>query len=270
MANQQDDDGASPLLPHDVVTEIFAYLPAKSVSRFRCVSRSWDATLSSALFVKLHLQQANNDDKPRFFFSPTFEPLSDESESTSRYQFYAWQPGTPAVTKLMPNNFSCPAPLTTPLHGIVLLRCVNDGGYFLCNPSTGEVHPLPDSRAPFKMNPGSNPIDLPFYLQVAYALVTARRIIGTKQFVFSAKSIMGPPRAARFSSLTVTQRHTGDPPPRSLRCACWKRRTRPCSCTGVYTSCAGTMASSSLSTSATRPLLRCRSRRVLRGRLLSG
>ncbi|KAK1642739.1 hypothetical protein QYE76_060544 [Lolium multiflorum] len=163
MANQQDD-GASPLLPHDVVTEIFAYLPAKSVGRFRCVSRSWDATLSSALFVRLHLRQANNGDKPRFFFSPTFEP-----ESTSKYQFYAWQPaGTPAVRKLAPNNFSRPAPLTKPLHGIVLIRCVNDGGYFLCNPSTGEVHPLPDSRAPFKMNPGCNPIDLPFYLQVAY------------------------------------------------------------------------------------------------------
>ncbi|KAM0834104.1 hypothetical protein ACQ4PT_063834 [Festuca glaucescens] len=163
MANQQDD-GVSPLLPHDVVTEIFTYLPAKSVGRFRCVSRSWDATLSSALFVKLHLRQANND-KPRLFFSPTSE---SESTSTSTYQSYAWQPGTPAVTKLMPNNFSCPAPLTKPLHGIVLLRCVNNGGYFLCNPSTGAVHHLPDSRAPFKMSPGSNPIDLPFYLQVAY------------------------------------------------------------------------------------------------------
>ncbi|KAK1692364.1 hypothetical protein QYE76_009061 [Lolium multiflorum] len=160
MANQQQDDGtssSSQSLPDDVVTEILAYLPAKSVGRLRCVSRSWRAMLSTALFVKLHLRRAN--DKPKIFFSPT------KCDSDNDYQFYAWQPGCAApVTKLMRNDFSRPAVLTRPLHGLVLLRCVGEGGYFLCNPSTGEVRPLPDSRAPLKL--GSH---LPFcYFKVVY------------------------------------------------------------------------------------------------------
>jgi hypothetical protein len=71
MANQQDDgtSSSSQSLPDDVVTEILAYLPAKSVGRLRCVSPSWRDMLSTALFVKLHLKRAN--DKPKIFFSPT-------------------------------------------------------------------------------------------------------------------------------------------------------------------------------------------------------
>jgi hypothetical protein len=258
MANQQDD-GASPLLPHDVVTEIFAYLPAKSVGRFRCVSRSWDATLSSALFVKLHLRQANND-KLRLFFSPTYE-------STSKYQFYAWQPGTPAVTKLMPNNFLCPVPLTKPLQGIVLLRCVNDGGYFLCNPSTGAVHHLPNSRAPFKMSPGSNPIDLPFYLQVAYGFGYCSANHRYKAVrIFSQEHEGGAPSCDVFvlnGDTAAYWRPAASQPP---MCVVEEENPAVFLHGRLHFLCRepGTMASSSLSTSATRPSLRCRSHRVLR------
>ncbi|XBI51427.1 hypothetical protein VPH35_033933 [Triticum aestivum] len=162
---QQEDDDApaqrSPL-PHKVVTEILAYLPAKSAGRFRCVSRSWQATLSSAHFLELHLRRANYQEaagRPKLFFGPTDEPSDD-------YFFYAWQPGG-AVTKLMGNGLLLPAPLTKPLHGLVLLRCVRSGGYYICNPSTGAVLPLPDSRVPSKK---TSRYPLPYYMDVVYGL----------------------------------------------------------------------------------------------------
>ncbi|KAM0925288.1 hypothetical protein ACQ4PT_004316 [Festuca glaucescens] len=40
-------------LPDDTLVEIFSRLPSKSVGRFRCLSRSWAATLTSAPFVDL-------------------------------------------------------------------------------------------------------------------------------------------------------------------------------------------------------------------------
>ncbi|CAM0958110.1 unnamed protein product [Alopecurus aequalis] len=158
MTNQQDD-GASSSLPDDVIAEILAYLPAKTIGRLCCVSRLWHATLSSAPFVNLHLIRANNN-KPKIFFSPT------QCDSDDDYQFYAWEPGCAVVTKLMRNDFLRPALLTRPIHGLVLIRCVEEGGYFVCNPSTGEVLPLPDSRAPLKM--ASRPSPLPCYFQVVY------------------------------------------------------------------------------------------------------
>jgi hypothetical protein len=117
MASQQDDgdSSSSPSLPDDVVAYILACLPAKSVVRLRHLSRSWNATLSSEPFAKLHLRRAN-DDKPKIFFTPT------DCDSDDDYQFYAWQHGCAGVTKLMPNSFSRPAQLTKPLHGLVLVR----------------------------------------------------------------------------------------------------------------------------------------------------
>ncbi|XBJ22547.1 hypothetical protein VPH35_000925 [Triticum aestivum] len=177
--NQYKDDASAPLswLPDDVVTEILAYRPSNSMGRFRCVSRSWDATLLSVPFVELHLWRANYRSvvgRPKLFFSPTDEP-SDE------YYFYTWQPGG-AVTKLMDNDFLLPAPLTRPLcrkrqeleyilgksypRCYILLRCVRSGGYYICNPSTSAVLPLPDTQFPFsnKKNP------FPWYMDVVYVL----------------------------------------------------------------------------------------------------
>lgn len=46
------------------------------------------------------------------------------------------------------------SPVTQPLHGLVLLCCWPStpaaAGYFVCNPSTGAVLPLPDTRSPLR------------------------------------------------------------------------------------------------------------------------
>ncbi|XBI14535.1 hypothetical protein VPH35_057107 [Triticum aestivum] len=221
-------------LPDDVVLEILSFLPAKSIGRFRSMSRSWRAELSSTSFVEFHRRRANNPDQPKLFFSANFDDeasgseddneasgseddieasdgsedddeasddskdgdqasddskdndeasddskdndeASEDSEDEEGY-FYSWQPGGGSVKKLMEYDFWCPAPLTKPLHGLVLIRSVFLGGhnlgdgYDVCNPSTGEFLYLPDTRLPLKTiirysNTQDHP---PCYMDVAY------------------------------------------------------------------------------------------------------
>ncbi|CAM0884807.1 unnamed protein product [Alopecurus aequalis] len=130
-------------LPDDMVMEILSCLPAKSIGRFRSASSSWDAQLLSPSFVELHRRRANNPGQHKLFFIPTDEPSQEYNN-----HLYFWQPGGGPVKKLMEIQLCGPAPLTKPLHGLVLIR--HDGGYDVCNPSTGEFLALPDTRLPLK------------------------------------------------------------------------------------------------------------------------
>ncbi|KAG2548361.1 hypothetical protein PVAP13_9KG439085 [Panicum virgatum] len=63
-------------------------------------------------------------------------------------------------------------PATRPLHGLVLLRCWPPhagAGYFVCNPSTGVLLPLPDTRVPRRMAGREHNPDT-FYNHVRYGL----------------------------------------------------------------------------------------------------
>ncbi|KAK4562197.1 hypothetical protein RGQ29_004890 [Quercus rubra] len=42
-------------LPHDIVLNILANLPVKSVLRFRCVSKTWDSSITTPDFISTHL-----------------------------------------------------------------------------------------------------------------------------------------------------------------------------------------------------------------------
>ncbi|KAM0915054.1 hypothetical protein ACQ4PT_011089 [Festuca glaucescens] len=111
--------GASTnMLPEEMLVEIFSRLPAKSVRRFPCLSRSWAATLTLAPFVDLHLNQANH------------RPLS---------KLFA------TMAHLSANNWSAEV-LTKPCHGLVLLHRPPHNGHCVYKPSTGELLPLPDSE----------------------------------------------------------------------------------------------------------------------------
>nr|XP_027063575.1 F-box/kelch-repeat protein At3g06240-like [Coffea arabica] len=48
----------SDYMPEEVVTRILARVPAKSLLRFRCVSKSWKSLISSSDFISLHTRQA--------------------------------------------------------------------------------------------------------------------------------------------------------------------------------------------------------------------
>ncbi|KAL7109369.1 hypothetical protein ACP275_06G171300 [Erythranthe tilingii] len=50
---------ANPDLPEEILLEIFSLLPAKSVGKCRCLSKSWRTLLSTPQFVKSHLDRRN-------------------------------------------------------------------------------------------------------------------------------------------------------------------------------------------------------------------
>ncbi|XP_020179523.1 putative F-box protein At5g38810 [Aegilops tauschii subsp. strangulata] len=54
-----------PVLPDHVIEDVLARLPAKSVLRCRCLSRTWVAMLSSDDFADRHLRLANRHGGPR-------------------------------------------------------------------------------------------------------------------------------------------------------------------------------------------------------------
>ncbi|KAL6883300.1 hypothetical protein ACP4OV_010714 [Aristida adscensionis] len=151
------DGGGTPALPHEAITEILARLPAKSVGRFRAASRAWCAALSSDFFVALHARLL----------------LTPEGSSYDGH-LYSWRPGG-AVERLAPRRFpeGAAVPLARPCRGLVLIRSADSCGYFVFNPSTGMVLPLPDTKMPLKMIRRPPRLSLPappFYLNVSYGL----------------------------------------------------------------------------------------------------
>ncbi|XP_010484937.1 PREDICTED: F-box protein At1g31080-like [Camelina sativa] len=77
-------------IPTDLFNEIFSRLPAKSISRFRCVSKLWDSMLSSPSFTELFLTRSwarprllfaiKQPSEWRFFSSPQ-NPDDDDKSS---------------------------------------------------------------------------------------------------------------------------------------------------------------------------------------------
>ncbi|KAM0855750.1 hypothetical protein ACQ4PT_049577 [Festuca glaucescens] len=151
--NHPEASASLPSLPEEILIEIFARLPAKTVGRFRCLSRSWAAALSSASFVDLHHQQANQQQAglpPNLFFT------------TAQRSLHAWRDGRPVLNPLTGDAALSLLPqldqdralrvLTAkPCHGLVLLHRWPWHGHYVCNPSTGALSPLPDSKMPSSM-----------------------------------------------------------------------------------------------------------------------
>ena len=63
-------------LPHDVVLNILVRLPVKSVLRFRCVSKTWDSSITTPSFISTHLNlnlnnNNNNNNSLACLITPT-------------------------------------------------------------------------------------------------------------------------------------------------------------------------------------------------------
>ncbi|TVU32252.1 hypothetical protein EJB05_23976, partial [Eragrostis curvula] len=127
-------------LPEDLVEDILSCLPAKSLRRFQCVSRSFQTMIASRAFQDTHFQR-NRGNRSLFIRPPRFlEP------------FYAWQPGGP-VEKIMGIGHQLPQgsifPISKSCRGLVLLSCLEYQTHTVWNPSTGEAFTLPD-RIPLR------------------------------------------------------------------------------------------------------------------------
>ncbi|CAN7005816.1 F-box protein At5g65850 [Brassica rapa] len=136
-----------PIIPVDLLIDIFSRLPLKHVARFRCLSKSWASILgSSPYFTELFLTKSSN--RPRLLFTVN---------SYSKILFFS----TPQITQNPHANSSVVATwykthpwkhherTSSLLHGRLVCCTDGKGDYYaepvICNPSTGELLTLPKS-----------------------------------------------------------------------------------------------------------------------------
>ncbi|KAJ1295071.1 hypothetical protein BS78_01G196000 [Paspalum vaginatum] len=124
------------LLPEEIVEDILLRLPAKSLCRFRCVSRCFAAVISSPSFQDAYYRRNSSD--RRLFMRP---PGAQEP-------FYAWHPTAGVGVETIMSARRLPQGSTFPVgkscRGLVLLKNTDYRAHYVWNPSTGEMLALPE------------------------------------------------------------------------------------------------------------------------------
>ncbi|RLN39162.1 hypothetical protein C2845_PM01G39400 [Panicum miliaceum] len=152
-----DSDGEAPAPRRSEETTlpaVTATLRSWAAAPFRYLARSLTAVLPWPVAAAGFPADDDDGDHPKLFFTP------DVASSPASYSFGRVEK-LPCAAGVLPEG-ALVIPATRPLHGLVLLRCwppPEGAGYFVCNPSTGALLPLPDTRVPRKMagreyNPG--------------------------------------------------------------------------------------------------------------------
>ncbi|KAK1612569.1 hypothetical protein QYE76_036242 [Lolium multiflorum] len=139
-----------PVPPDDVIEDIFAWLPAKAVCRFRCLSRTWAARLVSDDFADRHFLVANGHGGPRIL-------LMEKSNSYDKCEkLQRWSPENPRGSTLVPLCHSVQGhvmdifiamPVTQQCRGLFIVEAKTPRAYYVLNPSTGQIAELPKSPA---------------------------------------------------------------------------------------------------------------------------
>ncbi|CAN6173887.1 unnamed protein product [Urochloa humidicola] len=148
IAAESSSTLAATYIPDELIFSILSRLPAKSVIRFRCVSKAWLAMTSSQTFVDAHLGFSKASRLTQLIVPG--EPFQQQrGPKTPLYmEFYKYMHigGRGSVSELVygqhiPGEFSERAP---PLHcdGLILTY-TRDQEIMLCNPATKEFLALP-------------------------------------------------------------------------------------------------------------------------------
>ncbi|GAB2298469.1 hypothetical protein Dimus_032532 [Dionaea muscipula] len=139
--------GPGSQLPEDVVMEILARLPVKSLIRFRCVCKSWFSLIGSVYLATKQLA-AGRDDKLDYLLS-SFRPRFEGGLEFSLYSLDtvlgSYSKRRFKITLRSPwLRWMCVA-VAGPLDGILCFKVPVAMGevFFLWNPAIGEAKPLP-------------------------------------------------------------------------------------------------------------------------------
>lgn len=137
-------------LPPELNTEIFLRIPVKSLSRFKCVSKSWLSFIARPQFVKAHLAAASDNDecayhKLLFTILPPNASLKECSLRTALSE---------ATTEVFEVNYPMKRPRKSVwvvgyCQGLVCCA-IQEKHLFLWNPSTGKSNKLPDLNVKLK------------------------------------------------------------------------------------------------------------------------
>ncbi|KAL3508097.1 hypothetical protein ACH5RR_033479 [Cinchona calisaya] len=147
MATRSDSAPAPSAagLPQELITQILLHLPAKSIGRFRCVSKPWNSLLSSRYFMKSHLTLHSIHSPSNLIiisssdyslFTITFNPKRSSSTSRVRRE--------DGVSRKLKNCQGMWYSLLGSCNGLVLMVDF-DNCLFLMNPTTLELVKVPDS-----------------------------------------------------------------------------------------------------------------------------
>ncbi|XP_059640348.1 F-box/kelch-repeat protein At3g06240-like isoform X2 [Cornus florida] len=124
-------------LPQDLVLNILYRLPAKSLCRFKCVSKSWLTLISYPHFAKTHLNRSNSKTERAILISDDLYSV-DCAEAFNNDDLIATKLDLFSIEKQYEFEIlgSC--------NGLILVRDANCTK-FLLNPSTREIRELLDS-----------------------------------------------------------------------------------------------------------------------------
>ncbi|KAK1627067.1 hypothetical protein QYE76_001382 [Lolium multiflorum] len=138
---------ATATLPDDVMEDIFARLPAKSVLRCRCLSRFWAAALSSDDFADRHLHRRRGAVVPRklLFFCQNSRARDNTSVHGCSLHSPDDDDGAPPLMAGLPRGLRNSG--VGQCNGLFILRNGITWMYYVWNPSTGQMTALPRGRS---------------------------------------------------------------------------------------------------------------------------
>jgi len=127
----------------DLEIEILVRLPAKSLMRFKCVKRSWNALLKTPYFVKRHMQMNMSDEQRLVIF-----PSMVQEEEKNALTILSLQDNS-TITPI--ENIFSKNPLRIcsfgHCNGVFCIQEDHRKDLVLWNPTTKEVHVLPQPSA---------------------------------------------------------------------------------------------------------------------------
>ncbi|XP_059629350.1 F-box/kelch-repeat protein At3g06240-like [Cornus florida] len=129
------------ILLDEVMIDILSRLPAKSLCRFKCVSKSWFALISSPHFAKTHLNRSINNKCERLFLisdSPDSLYSIDCTEASINDAVIATKLDFPKIEHQELLNY-----ILASCNGLLLVSDEEDTK-FLLNPSTRESKKVPN------------------------------------------------------------------------------------------------------------------------------
>ncbi|XP_010521608.1 PREDICTED: putative F-box protein At1g32420 [Tarenaya hassleriana] len=133
-------------IPHDLMTEILLRLPAKSLARFLCVSKTWASTIRSRDFANSFVTRSST--------RPTLLAMVDLNVSYFRkFYFFSFphrlNPDDAESCRLVQLGvINSGDPYTTTYHSVRGLICLEtESGPVICNPSLNQFRTLPETQS---------------------------------------------------------------------------------------------------------------------------
>ncbi|CAN4090921.1 unnamed protein product [Withania somnifera] len=144
--SMQDSNFKLPMLPPELITEILTRVPVNSLLKFRCVSKSWLALISSPEFINTHLVvSANNKEYVHNRLMLSFvQPEYNLKECNVGCLLYG------DVTEAFDLDYPMKNPhksvwIVGSVNGLICLA-IEENDLFIWNPSIRKFKKLPDLR----------------------------------------------------------------------------------------------------------------------------